>query len=330
MDMRRVDPSLMKGPKPQALTVVQRRDLIREASRDRRLPPSALHVLIEIDGHYGEDKGYCWPSHQRIARLQGMSRTSVARTIPLLERLRYIEVERRPRGDNPHGHSNLYRLLSPEARERPVHATGDVADDAVYKDDEEPDVLDSRLQPRQPTSSAEDDTIYSAQSGTRVVSAPALLSALERTSPSAENSTQNPVIVNPVKKNSVNKNPDREPGNQPPAVIARLERGTSGRKTRWEPDFPVTEAMRTWADSIGVPRDKIDFETEHFLDIQRANGIEREDWDAGWHDHMRRAAGVLFKHRREQALANSPQRSYSRGKNPRGAREARFVDGKDW
>lgn len=213
----------------------------------------------------------------------------------MLEGLCYIAVTRRPRGGTK-GHTNLYWLLPPEAREQ----RGTVL--AEEEEEEEPDdgdgigdlgASETHFLSRSSASSAEIDTIRSAGSGT---------------SPSVGNSTQNPVIVNPD-----NKNPDNEPRTvvatqlhpQPAdAVVGGVAMGTKAkeestkttektthekakRRTRLRREhFTVDATMRTWAIELGIPPSRIQPETETFFDHHDAKGSLMLDWVAAWRTWM--------------------------------------------
>lgn len=47
-------------------------------------------------------------------------------------------------------------------------------------------------------------------------------------------------------------------------------------------DFQVTDAMTAWANSKGFPGDRIEPETERFLDYHRSKGNKFADWQAAW------------------------------------------------
>ena len=51
--------------------------------------------------------------------------------------------------------------------------------------------------------------------------------------------------------------------------------------------FMVTEEMIRWAETHGIPRQDIPFETDQFLDRHRARGTRFKDWVAAWRTWMR-------------------------------------------
>lgn len=60
--------------------------------------------------------------------------------------------------------------------------------------------------------------------------------------------------------------------------------------------FHVSNEMRLWALGIGLTDHEIKFETEQFLDRNRAKGELYVDWKAAWRTWMRNS----LKYRRDQ------------------------------
>lgn len=59
------------------------------------------------------------------------------------------------------------------------------------------------------------------------------------------------------------------------------------RKTQIDPDFEVTNKMRQWAASRGMPNP--DSEIEHFIDYHLAHGSTMRDWQAAFRTWLRNA-----------------------------------------
>ena len=72
--------------------------------------------------------------------------------------------------------------------------------------------------------------------------------------------------------------------------------------------FIVTEEMLRWAETQGIPRQDISFETDQFLDRHRARGTRFKDWVAAWRTWMRNA--VKFRaERAEKAMRPKERRA---------------------
>lgn len=72
--------------------------------------------------------------------------------------------------------------------------------------------------------------------------------------------------------------------------------------------FMVTEEMIRWAETQGIPRQDIPFETDQFLDRHRAKGTRFKDWVAAWRTWMRNA--VKFRaERAEKAMRPKERRA---------------------
>lgn len=66
------------------------------------------------------------------------------------------------------------------------------------------------------------------------------------------------------------------------------KRATTKRGTQAPEEFPITEAMKAWADSKGITVDLLE-QTEMFLDHHRAKGTVFRNWVAGWQKWIRQA-----------------------------------------
>lgn len=60
-------------------------------------------------------------------------------------------------------------------------------------------------------------------------------------------------------------------------------------KTACPESFEVTEPMTEWAQSKGLPAERVTPETEKFLDYHRAKGSTFADWTAGWRNWIAKA-----------------------------------------
>jgi hypothetical protein len=80
---------------------------------------------------------------------------------------------------------------------------------------------------------------------------------------------------------------------------AQATRGTSAPGI-----FPITEAMRAWAQA-NAPEVDVERETEQFLDYHRAKGNLFKDWTAAWRKWMRNATS--FQKPRAMSRASSSQ-----------------------
>jgi biotin operon repressor len=76
---------------------------------DRRLGNAAFRVLGAL-ASYSDRDGWCWPSHNTIARRLDITRQAVAKQIKVLADLGYIEIESHLR-ENGSQSTNRYRLL---------------------------------------------------------------------------------------------------------------------------------------------------------------------------------------------------------------------------
>lgn len=99
--------------------------------RDRRLTPAARLVWHGIAFGFVGARAYAWPSLGSIAGMAGVSRASVARALPELERLGYLTVhrsyarQRDRRGRTiPRRHPNRYVLPVPGPARESHRATG--------------------------------------------------------------------------------------------------------------------------------------------------------------------------------------------------------------
>jgi Helix-turn-helix domain len=73
-------------------------------------------------------------------------------------------------------------------------------------------------------------------------------------------------------------------------------------------DFIVSEEMVRWAETQGILRQDILFETDQFVDWHRAKGTKFEDWVAAWRKWMRNA--VKFRaERAEKAMRPKERRA---------------------
>ncbi|NSW52896.1 MAG: helix-turn-helix domain-containing protein [Anaerolineae bacterium] len=81
------------------------------AFEDQRMNYAALRVL-GILCSYADKDGYCYPSQATIAKRLNVSRPAVNRQIQVLEKLGYVEVERRS-GKSGGETSCLYRIITP-------------------------------------------------------------------------------------------------------------------------------------------------------------------------------------------------------------------------
>jgi Helix-turn-helix domain len=93
-----------------------------EPARERFSIPDALFdhyaekigalglVLYTVLRKYADGQGYCWPSHETMARESGMSKASVKRTLKVLRQhgLATWQAHRDPKGDPD---ANTYRVL---------------------------------------------------------------------------------------------------------------------------------------------------------------------------------------------------------------------------
>lgn len=82
----------------------------------------------------------------------------------------------------------------------------------------------------------------------------------------------------------------------PPLVNDRMGEYQNPKRRRQRlpqtaaPDtFEVTEEMFAEAEAIGVPADRVPWETEQFLDRHRAKGTKHSDWRAAWRSWMRKS-----------------------------------------
>lgn len=76
------------------------------------LDPKAHYerLLLLALAHHADRRGRCWPSHNRLAQMTGMSRRSVLRYLAELETLGLIRSEQRTRADGGKS-SKMYVLL---------------------------------------------------------------------------------------------------------------------------------------------------------------------------------------------------------------------------
>jgi Helix-turn-helix domain len=70
--------------------------------------------------------------------------------------------------------------------------------------------------------------------------------------------------------------------------------------------FMVTEEMSRWAETQGILRQDIPFETDQFLDTHRARGTRFKDWVAAWRTWMRKA--VKFRAERAEKAMHPKER----------------------
>ncbi|MDF2757936.1 MAG: hypothetical protein K0S99_568 [Thermomicrobiales bacterium] len=75
--------------------------------------------------------------------------------------------------------------------------------------------------------------------------------------------------------------------------LATVRPASKPKATGPPDDFTVTDRMREQATGYGVPAERIDAETERFLDHARANGKRFSDWPAAWRTWMQRAPDFL-------------------------------------
>jgi len=66
------------------------------AFRQKLDEPTAKLVLLGIDDKYNEDRGYAWPSMERLADMADCTQRTVSRKISMLEELGVIETIRHP------------------------------------------------------------------------------------------------------------------------------------------------------------------------------------------------------------------------------------------
>lgn len=83
----------------------------------------------------------------------------------------------------------------------------------------------------------------------------------------------------------VRSNTGGEPPYPPPA-----KKPPKARPVSVPEDFSVTDEMRTQAQRYGLAPERIDFETDKFLDHFRSSGGKKIDWVAAWRNWMRRSS----------------------------------------
>lgn len=72
---------------------------------------------------------------------------------------------------------------------------------------------------------------------------------------------------------------------EPPSPLAGKNRKKPA--TGVPPEFEITEPMWSWAQGAGVAHERIETETEKFLDHHKAKGSTFSDWMAAWRKWMR-------------------------------------------
>ena len=82
------------GPRRRMIDRNQRARLAARIRQDRRLTPGARLVWHAIAFAFVGSRAYSYPGFEAIARHAGMSRATVARAVPELERLGYLQVFR--------------------------------------------------------------------------------------------------------------------------------------------------------------------------------------------------------------------------------------------
>ena len=61
------------------------------ATNDRRIRPAAMRALLAVCS-YANRAGLCWPSHENVGKMLGVSRQAAGRQIKILKELGYIKV----------------------------------------------------------------------------------------------------------------------------------------------------------------------------------------------------------------------------------------------
>ena len=80
-----------------------------QAMQDGRLKGADWRVLTCISWH-ADAKGYAWPSQEEIARVTGLTRPTVGKSVSRLRRFGYLEVIKRERRHGHWPHSS-YRVI---------------------------------------------------------------------------------------------------------------------------------------------------------------------------------------------------------------------------
>lgn len=78
---------------------------------------------------------------------------------------------------------------------------------------------------------------------------------------------------------------------------------TASKKTCPD-DFQVSESMKEWATSKGFPTDRLESETDRFLDWHRSKGNRFADWTAAWRNWITKSQD--FERTRNSADQTSP------------------------
>jgi hypothetical protein len=98
---------------------------------------------------------------------------------------------------------------------------------------------------------------------------------------------------------------DDQAGDQAGNPKQQKRRATQATRVSSAPEiFPITEAMRAWAQEH-VPGVNVERETTQFLDHHRAKGNVFKDWRAAWRTWMRNAS--RFQEQRATSRASSSQ-----------------------
>jgi hypothetical protein len=224
-----------------------------------KLTPSEASVLAHLADHANDD-GLSYPSVGLVAWKSNLSERTVQMALRSLQEQRLIQPLGKVFGGR--GHTTRYRLhLDRGEVKPPFREKGDeVAPFGEKGEEVAPITTPERVQST--TIKGATDDIKGAN--------PALKGAATAPEPLV-------TVKEPSRK-------ERERGDQ------QRENGKAARRApSLVPNpFPVTDEMRRQAVSYGVAADRIDFETEKFVDKFTERGEHKLDWMAAWRNWMRR------------------------------------------
>ena len=72
-------------------------------------------------------------------------------------------------------------------------------------------------------------------------------------------------------------------------IVASSKRKRKNPSTPVPNEFEITEEMHDWAVSKGLPADRVNLETDQWLDHHKAKASRFDDWDASWRTWIRNA-----------------------------------------